>query len=287
MIERLLLGALRVAPAPAVDRLRRIPVLAPAAHRLVALAMRPLLGREIVIPEGEARGLRIVVDSTSLVWATGRVELPVQRALVASLRAGAVVYDVGANVGFYTLLAARAVGRAGHVVAFEPHPENLRALERNIALNALTNVTVVAAAVTSARGRGRLSAGNRALASLGADRGIEVKILALDDYVASHPELAPDVVKLDVEGHELEAIAGFGRGLGEVAPLLRLRASRAGGAAGSRAQPPWLRGRAAWRVRPRLHVPRARRQAADRRAGVELIERAGRSASAVRPGVAG
>jgi FkbM family methyltransferase len=67
--------------------------------------------------------------------------------LAASLRRGETFYDVGANVGFFTLIAARLVDPGGTVVAFEPLPENVAQLRRNVELNSFRHVVVVPAAV--------------------------------------------------------------------------------------------------------------------------------------------
>jgi FkbM family methyltransferase len=99
------------------------------------------------------------------------------------------------------------VGRAGRVVAFEPHPANVRALRRNVEANRLENVLVVPKAVSSRDGAAQLEGRNRATAALGED-GIDVETLTLDGFCDAHPELEPDLVKIDVEGHELDVLAG-------------------------------------------------------------------------------
>ena len=220
MLDRIVLGVLRSAPPAAVDRSRRLPLLAPVLKAGVNVLAWPLLGKEVVIREGEAAGLRLRVDRASVMWATGRVELPVQRALAGLLAPGDVCFDVGANVGFYTLLAARIVGPEGRVVAFEPHPENVAALERNVQANGLSNVVVVPKAVSAASGEARLAGGDRATAHLDADRGRPVETVSLDEFVAAWPALAPAVVKIDVEGHELEVLEGARRTLEAGRPAL-------------------------------------------------------------------
>jgi FkbM family methyltransferase len=213
MLDRVVLGVLRAAPPAAIDRSRRAPVVAPLLKAVVNALAWPLLGKEIVIPEGEAAGLRLCVDRASVMWATGRVELPVQRALAELLNPGVVCFDVGANVGFYSVLAARIVGPAGRVVAFEPHPENVEALERNIRANGLSNVIVVPKAVSLTSDGALLSGADRATARLEEGGGLDVDTVALDEFVAANPTLAPSVVKIDVEGHELQVLAGARRTL--------------------------------------------------------------------------
>jgi FkbM family methyltransferase len=220
MLDRVVLGLLRAAPPAAVDRSRRVPFLAPVLKAGVNLLALPLLGNEVEIADGEAAGLRLRVDRASVMWATGRVELTVQRALAALLVPGSVCFDVGANVGFYTILAARLVGPEGRVVAFEPHPENVKALERNVAANGLANVVVVPKAVSSRSGAARLTHGDRATARLHDGPGHDVRTIALDEFVDEHAALVPAVVKIDVEGHELDVLEGARRTLGSARPAL-------------------------------------------------------------------
>ena len=87
----------------------------------------------------------------------GTLEPPVQEALRRLIAPGAVFYDVGANVGFFTILGARLVGPAGRVVAFEPVPACARAVGRNIELNGFAHAEIREAAVGAAGGRARCS----------------------------------------------------------------------------------------------------------------------------------
>jgi len=124
------------------------------------------------------------------------------------------VYDVGANVGFYTLLAAHLVGRAGSVVAFEPAARNVGYLRRHLELNALTNVRVLEAAVGDRVGtglfqtgptfsEGRLVEGD----SLGPGQ-CYIKLVALDDLLADGGAPLPQMLKIDVEGAEYAVLRG-------------------------------------------------------------------------------
>jgi FkbM family methyltransferase len=204
---------LGLAPAPLVAWLRERHRLAAIVDTLVSAALRPFRGRLLTVRAGEAAGARLLLSSSSSVWATGTVEGPVQAALARALRPGAVLHDVGASIGFYTVLGARLVGPDGHVVAFEPHPLTAAEARANVAANALANVVMVPAAVSDAVGRATLTpVPSRPTASLGAPRGrgaVTVATTTLDAFVAGRPALAPDVVKIDVEGHELAVLAGM------------------------------------------------------------------------------
>lgn len=129
--------------------------------------------------------------------------------IMDTLRPGDVFCDVGANIGYYTVLASRLVGPGGHVVAVEPSPAALRMLRDNIALNGLTNVRVVPAAVAAERGRLALYApsfGNAGTTSTVAREGrslqAEVDALPLTQILTQDELARLRLVKIDVEGGE-------------------------------------------------------------------------------------
>ena len=147
----------------------------------------------------------------------GTLEPPVQEALRRLLAPGDVFYDVGANIGFFTILGARLVGPAGRVVAFEPVPACARAVARNIALNDFVHAEIREEAVGEAGGRARLLVVGEAswshLASTGRHADvrdeIDVTVVAIDELVRAGTIPPPDVLKIDTEGAELQAIAGM------------------------------------------------------------------------------
>jgi FkbM family methyltransferase len=147
----------------------------------------------------------------------GTLEPPVQEALRRLLAPGDVFYDVGANIGFFTILGARLVGPAGRVVAFEPVPACARAVAHNIALNDFAHAEIREEAVGAAGGRARLLVVGEAswshLASTGRHADvrdeIDVTVVAVDELVQAGTIPPPDVVKIDTEGAELQAIAGM------------------------------------------------------------------------------
>jgi FkbM family methyltransferase len=147
----------------------------------------------------------------------GTLEPPVQEALRRLLAPGDVFYDVGANIGFFTILGARLVGPAGRVVAFEPVPACARAVAHNIALNDFARAEIREEAVGEAGGRARLLVVGEAswshLASTGRHADvrdeIDVTVVAIDELVRAETIPPPDVLKIDTEGAELQAIAGM------------------------------------------------------------------------------
>ena len=147
----------------------------------------------------------------------GTLEPPVQEALRRLLAPGAVFFDVGANVGFFTILGARLVGPSGRVIAFEPVPGCARAVARNIELNGFAHAEIREAAVGARGGTARLLVVGEAswshLASTGrhADvrEEIDVEVVSIDELVGAGAIAPPDVLKIDTEGAELQAIEGM------------------------------------------------------------------------------
>lgn len=124
---------------------------------------------------------------------------------------GACFYDVGANIGIYSLWASRVVGVTGEVHAFEPVQETRRLLASFIESNRAGNVTIVPAAITNRSGPVRLrtipDASGLAHIAPGSTLGASVaEGITLDEYTSSHT--LPSLIKIDVEGHELGVLDG-------------------------------------------------------------------------------
>ena len=176
------------------------------------------------VPQGHAGGLafdlRWLPISHAHVGsiAGGNLESGVQEAMVRHLGRGGVFYDIGANLGFFSLLAAHLSGlEEGRVYAFEAAPDNVDAITVNAALNLIPNVRVIGAAVSDHAGRGRLQVVDdqswSKLVGYGdhpfTEQVIDVKLVAIDDLVGSGELPPPTVVKIDVEGAELAVLAGM------------------------------------------------------------------------------
>jgi FkbM family methyltransferase len=131
--------------------------------------------------------------------------------LDATLELGSVFADVGANLGLYTLWAARRVSTQGRVHAFEPVPDVRERLRCNVALNAFDQVEIVASAVGAEPGRVTLNrvagASGRTSRYVHPEAGsIEAPVVALDAYFRGRRP--PDLLKIDVEGMELDVLLG-------------------------------------------------------------------------------
>ncbi len=134
----------------------------------------------------------------------------------AELRPGDVALDVGANIGYYTLIFARGVGPAGRVFAFEPEPGNFALLEENVAANGYRNVTLARLAVSDRAGRAQLyldadNAGDCRMYDSHDQRPcVDIETVPLDDHFASLDRV--DLIKMDIQGAEPAALRGM-RGL--------------------------------------------------------------------------
>jgi FkbM family methyltransferase len=142
--------------------------------------------------------------------------LRIHRLIDAAVRPGATVVDVGANIGYNTVYAARRVGPAGRVLAIEPAQDNLAVLHRNVSANHLRHVVVHAVAAGRDHGtrdfflRGEISAVNSFFAEscYGTVTSIaRVAVAPVDDLVDGPVHL----VKIDVEGAELDVLGGMPR----------------------------------------------------------------------------
>jgi FkbM family methyltransferase len=144
--------------------------------------------------------------------------------LARNVKGGMTVFDIGANVGFYTLLTARLVGDKGRVVSIEPDPQAVEILKQNIHANALTNVDVVQGAAYGKCGEVRLGCAPASswsgISYRNAVQWIEVLAYTVD-ALASRLKLGRvDFVKIDVEGAEREVLDGMVRVLREDRPIV-------------------------------------------------------------------
>ena len=215
--------------APSLGGLRRVPVLG----NFLSWASRKLVPRDsliwVQIQHGPSESLWIRLNPRSgQNVQQGIGEPQVQNALAEHLRPGMTFYDLGANIGFFSLMAARLVGPQGRVVSFEADSEIAGRLRENLARNHFTNAHVEQKAVWSEpstvafervdpntspdRGLGHVSPNGTAPGT------ITVQAVSLDQYTASHPP--PDFLKCDVEGAEVAVFQGAARLLSGKRPIV-------------------------------------------------------------------
>ncbi len=135
--------------------------------------------------------------------------------LLSHLHEGSVFLDLGANIGYYTVLASKRCGPGGRVHAFEPEPVNFALLERNVVLNGCENVQLVHAAASDTDGQTDLylsdfNQGDHRLYSNEAGREhVRVRTASIDSYFSGSSAVV-DLVKMDTQGCEARIVAGMG-----------------------------------------------------------------------------
>ena len=182
-----------------------------------------LIPPDTVLPilQGKLKGKRWIVGSSNHGCWLGSYEYDKCRAFEAMVKPDSVVFDIGANVGFYTLLGSVLVGPGGKVFAFEPHPQNLALLNAHLSLNAVNNVAVIEKAVSDRDGVS-FFAGKDATGHLAADGTLRVETVSLDSIVRQGALPPPAYIKIDVEGAESLVLAGAKSLLSDCRPALFL-----------------------------------------------------------------
>lgn len=188
---------------------------------------------EVSVAAGGLTGAHMLLDmQMEKDYWLGAYEPDLAESIQELVRPGMTAYDVGANIGYVTLMLARAVEQSGVVVAFEALPENLERLRKNIALNPEGQwIRVVHAAVMDASGEASFLVGpsdemGKVQGSAGRQieygSSISVPSLSLDDYVFKQGGLAPQAIKMDIEGGEVLALPGMRAVLRQAQPLMLL-----------------------------------------------------------------
>jgi len=169
--------------------------------------------KRMIVPilQGPLRGKRWIVGASDHGCWLGSYEYEKQNIFIKTVEKGYVVYDIGAHVGFYTLLSSVLVGAKGRVIAFEPVQFNLEYLKRHVEINNCTNVEVLPYAVSDISGFDRFSLSSSSSTGHLCENGeIEVQTVTVDEIICSKGIPRPDVIKIDVEGAEYRVLRGGG-----------------------------------------------------------------------------
>ena len=141
---------------------------------------------------------------------TGIFEPEETKLLLSELNSGSVVFDIGANIGYYSIVSASKQGVS--VYSFEPDKDSFDLLKSNISLNGLTSVTPVPLALGAQKGKipFTVNTEHRGKSGISAngDFDYEVDVLPLDEYCRLNNIKEIDVIKLDVEGLEIDVLTG-------------------------------------------------------------------------------
>jgi FkbM family methyltransferase len=164
---------------------------------------------------GHIMNVRPTTDAVSNCLLRNQVWEPLETFLITrEIKQGDAVVDLGANIGYYTLLLAKLVGPQGRVHAFEPDPDNFAILEKNVASNGYRNVKLVRQAVSGTTGdiklyRAEDDPGDHRVYDSHDDRqSIIIRATRLDDYFDGR-EARIDFIKMDIQGAEGAALEGM------------------------------------------------------------------------------
>lgn len=184
----------------------------------VAAILKRLLRVERVVVDTQHG--RFLVDPVSNLGASlassGEYEPEMRRTLEKFLARGCTFVDIGANEGYFSVIGRKLVGDAGRVVAVEPQSRLLPILEENFRLNAVTEVQLVHGAVSNAPGKANLHISpDTNTGSTSLDRSTsyslpteQTEVMTLTELFSRHAVVRADLVKMDIEGFEYEAILG-------------------------------------------------------------------------------
>jgi FkbM family methyltransferase len=210
-----MLRIIALLPRPVLKWLEDAQFRYPLLRRLRSRMANRAKNRDGFILSGVGKGLRFNPGTSNASYLLGTSEPAVQQVLQELLRPGMVFYDIGANVGFLSVIASRLVGPSGGVVAFEPLEANVHQIEHNARLN-LAAITVIPAALSNEDGAHDFVVSGSTVGQLAGfqDRDLAaietrtVSVQRLDTICAELKHSSPDLIKIDVEGAEVSVLEG-------------------------------------------------------------------------------
>lgn len=227
---RLVAAGSRLLPSTVKQAIYRLPFLSSGIRTLLNRVSPDGL-TEVIAASGPLAGKPLYLDlqSEKFYW-LGTYEPQLAEMLLKVCKPGMVVYDVGANIGYHSLIFAFAVGKTGKVFAFEPLPTNVERIRKHITLNKLEDtLTVMPYAVADncrpatffvhqENTMGKLEG------SIGRDQvyanQITVESISLDELSFARGYPLPNIVKMDIEGGAVRAIPGMTQVIATAKPIL-------------------------------------------------------------------
>jgi FkbM family methyltransferase len=204
----------------------------PSVRRVFEWSAKRIQTQEGKIRQGVGKGLLFNPGGSNAGYLLGTSEPGVQRAMLTLLKPGMTFFDVGANVGFHSTVACRLVDPSqGHVISFEPLAANCDQIELNARLNHFDCVRVIRVALGNHDGdarfllseissRGALETAGRIPTSPAGTATVQIR--RLDTLMSQAQFPAPDIMKIDVEGAEVDVLAGAHETLMRHRPILMI-----------------------------------------------------------------
>ncbi len=217
LLRTILSSVLKLLPAGAPERIYAT-LFRGALGRIVNPMITLLLPENVQLPEG------ILVLNRSDPAVSGAsafgVYEPYESALFRdTITPGMTIVDIGANIGYYTVIAAGRTGEVGRVIAFEPAPENYATLQKTISANNFPHVDIHQMAIADKKGtlslnlyesnKGKHSLVKGSDEAKGFSTSVQVETTTLDAFLMEHGITNVDVIKMDIEGAESLALEGM------------------------------------------------------------------------------
>lgn len=207
LMRHKLISALRDWDVRGIRRLSVVlpKLLLPKPETVGKHVLQTIHGVELLIDPSVDNGVELSLFETGT-YEKGTIQL-----LTDLLRPGSTFLDIGANIGLLSAIASKRVGATGKIIAVEANPKTVEILRHNLALNRCENVEIYPLALGSENGTATLyenwdvNRGGASLLSQGDEKGIEVPVRRLDQLLTDE---VVDVLKIDVEGFELEVLKG-------------------------------------------------------------------------------
>lgn len=185
---------------------------------------------KIVIPKyfvlpillGPLKGKKWDLSSGVLEYYLGSYESNKVRLFQKYIKEKMVIYDIGAHVGYFSLIAA-TIAKKGQVISFEPNLRNIEYLKRHIEINRCSNVVIKDIAVSDNNGTTFFNIGKSSfLGKISKEGNIKVVTRSIDSMVESGEIPSPNFIKIDVEGHEMNVLKGSYNTLRIFKPMISL-----------------------------------------------------------------
>lgn len=168
------------------------------------------------INAGPLKGEKWIFGSGDHAFFFGTYEKTIVDTFIQYAKKSNVIYDLGANVGYYTLLASKYVLKPGEVCAFEPLPQNIFYLKKHVELNKISNVHIFECAISNITGIVEFKELDDAQAGticknstmFNKIRIVKINSITLDDLIENENISPPQLIKMDIEGAEFDALKG-------------------------------------------------------------------------------
>jgi FkbM family methyltransferase len=230
MFSKLFVAIVGLLPQGLIKRIGMIQAKSPMLHNFVVACRKLVQKQDMTIQQGLGAGQKFQPGESNFGYVTGTSEPDTQNTMKARIKPGDCFWDIGCNVGFLTVIGARLVGEAGQVYAFDPVPRHAELARHNVESNGLSQVKVFQKALAAANGTVKFAvAAIPAQSTLTADgfaregaTVIEVETVTVDGLIRDQGMRSPAVVKIDVEGAEMDVLRGMAKTLAEHRPIILL-----------------------------------------------------------------